>query len=247
MESNLKRGNRLLFWMMSSLSMDLLIFLLLGICWIIFGPISVTDILAVVSLTFKGLEGFYAPGYVFMVFLIVGTTVLALLSMVMMELYFYLWFYRAIENLREVSRTVFHPAVAVVCSMIPLLGTIFMYFILMDMIKAQEREMDARNMEYKAVPKIILVLYTLVSVCFNFYVLLGSSLDLGLLDMMFYGVGIVGSIFCIFVVYSYICEEREFYKVVDQEIFTSRVEKILAERKLIAVPASLWNEMNKKA
>ena len=92
------------------------------------------------------------------VVLMFGTIVVSFVMAGIFFVYWILWLYRAIKNLRGVTKTFFSPVAAVVCSALPGIGYLIGVFILWDIARRQQKLLDERGIQYTPVAKRDLVI-----------------------------------------------------------------------------------------
>lgn len=100
------------------------------------------------------------------VVLMFGTIVVSFVMAGIFFIYWILWLYRAIKNLRCLTKTFFSPVAAVVCSALPGIGYLIGVFILWDIARRQQKLLDERGIQYTPVSKrhlVILFVFLLLS------------------------------------------------------------------------------------
>ena len=88
-----------------------------------------------------------------------GTIFVWVVMWVLFNVYWILWLYRAIKNLRCLTKTFFSPVAAVVCSALPGIGYLIGVFILWDIARRQQKLLNERGIQYKPVSKRVLVIF----------------------------------------------------------------------------------------
>lgn len=88
-----------------------------------------------------------------------GTIFVWVVMWVLFNVYWILWLYHAIKNLRCLTKTFFSPVAAVVCSALPDIGYLIGVFILWDIARRQQKLLNERGIQYKPVSKRDLVIF----------------------------------------------------------------------------------------
>lgn len=92
--------------------------------------------------------------------LMVGAIVMTFVTYALCFVYRILWFYRAIKNLRCLTKTTFSPNVAIICTaLLPVIGLIPDVFILWDIARRQQKLLDKRGIQYTPVTRCNLVIF----------------------------------------------------------------------------------------
>jgi uncharacterized Tic20 family protein len=80
---------------------------------------------------------------------------------VLFSVYWILWLYRAVKNLRCLTKTFFSPAAALVCTILPDIGYFIGIFILWDIARRQQKLLDVLGIQYTPVARRDLVLFVI--------------------------------------------------------------------------------------
>lgn len=156
MQDNYQRGKHVIFWTklyyIFGIAFNLLFALLIHLC----GDFSNFD------------ETMFTQG--FMTKAILAAFAFMLFSFVVFAffvvyyIFWILWLHREGTNLRVVSKTDFPPALAVFCTSIPVIGGIFDYFILRDIIRAQGNALRAYGKPAAPMPNLDLTIFFVATI-----------------------------------------------------------------------------------
>lgn len=234
MEDNTQRGKRTLFW----LKLTFALFILVGVLALVFfGMLTGSNILE------PGGEGDitdfdFATFIVLALFVIVAGN--SSIVWCVSGIFWLTWLFKITKNLRTVTTTTFGPWVAVICSSLPYVGTIFHYFIFKNLAKRTEEVLASKqSTEYPSVARIVNQAKPVPMNLINGFLIM--SILSGLVTVVKNESAVV-VLAAVFGVVSYICylksfaaliqEEKVLFDACQEEMIQSKVDRVLREREI---------------
>jgi hypothetical protein len=172
--------------------------------------------------------------YMFMAAVVpmIGTMAVCFILFWIFLVYWMLWLYRAIKNLRCLTTTTFSPNVAVVCStFLPYIGHIFDVFILRDIARRQQKLLDERGIQYTPVTRRDLVI-------FFAFILVTIVVAMAEIAASWFGcfavcAAIIGlMVSCLRVLRPCVEQGNMLYKLNEEDVLRAKVDEVLREREI---------------
>lgn len=226
MESNESRGKRALWWMKFTFVLSIFIgamalFLIFGISWDGLGEKSQNPAgVMLYTLTF-----FLA----FFIFILVWSIA---------QIFWLLWMFRSVKNLRKLTNTAFSPWGAVICSCLPYVGFLIHYFVFKNLVQQIEVTLNGYwKSPSKTASEILENLQPVNMNLVNGFVIMAvlSGAVNFIRDTNFSAV-----LTLVFSVVSFVCyiksldalikEERSLFEIYNDQLLRQKVEQVLRER-----------------
>lgn len=246
MQDNTKRADRVLFWVK-------VIFILFVVLWVqyVLGVISVIFLFGDLFTVFAGM---------FCVVLTFCICAGIFISAITFCISYLSWLYRAVSNLRLLTKTQFSPAGAVLLTCIPFIGYFLNYLIFRDLAKNQERYMRQRGILKERFPRRILDAWIIASLLLLIIVFVDPQ-HLGFLTVIFTTFDYNGNnaveflektlIVVIPILYimsfsAYVKQERELFRIHTEELFRRHVDEVIREREIERAADMLRKNQNEE-
>ncbi len=221
MEENTLRGKRTLFWMKVCLVLGILTAILCGAMYLGYGEIFQMENPTPDS--FQGGFGFLALVLFILLFGFVGSIAVSVEA-----LFWLLWTYRAVKNLRVLTTTQFSPVVAVLLGVVPYIAVLH-FFVFRDLVAKQQGELVRRGIGFTLVPQNLVNGWALLCLVGIVAALTSESVA-----VLTFG-AICG--FASYIAYMkafaiYIEGEHRLFEAYKDEEFRKKVDQVLREREI---------------
>lgn len=235
MQDNSVHGKRLVFWLKFTLAVVAAEVLMVALAYGLFGEFFQSTEPA--SLQMSG-------SFFVLVLLIAMSAMVLVISVLISVVYWFLWLYRAVKNLRCLTTTTFSPWGAVICSIIPWVGQVLDYFILKDMRRAMEGVLQERGMNFAPIPMRFLNAWLIFTIASGILSFCGGSMTLTIVSSLF---ALVAYICAIKVVEMYVSQETVLLQNYQGEELRKKVDEVLREREIEKAASEVQAAMYEKA
>lgn len=215
MKNNLSRASRCLFWLKVDFVLLLLLSIIMAIFINLFGIKESIDPDTFMALDILGLS-------LFLFFICIVFSIL--ITLIISFIYWIKWLYRAIENVNDYSKTIFSPLLSVILSIIPVIGSIFHFFILKDLVRKTELWLHNQKIRVVKMKHVLInswfILMILNTVVDQFFEMDVFRSVLGLTTLGLY----------IAILFKYVQYESKLSKASHEEEIRKQVEAVLEQR-----------------
>jgi uncharacterized Tic20 family protein len=160
-----------------------------------------------------------------------GALVVSALMGVLFSVYWILWLYRAVKNLRCLTKTFFSPAAALVCPILPDIGYFIGIFILWDIARRQQKLLDGRGIQYTPVTRRAVAIFIVFMLLGNIVVYeeVGATWP-GCFAACASLIGIMVS--WLRVLRPCVEQGNMLYKLHEEDVLRAKVDEVLREREI---------------
>lgn len=216
---NSVRGARTLFWMKAFFVVSMVVIALgYSIFHFTQGPMDSPESQATTAM-----------GMILTVLGLIAAFICMMVVIIALVVYWVKWLFRSTQNLHKLNPSSLEPWLATVLCCIPFVGQIIHYFVLRNLVKGVQTELDSRNVQYAPVSLTMMNLYLV----FTVVAALLASFS-GVSEIVFAGqvLGFVALALYIRVFAIYAEQEKLLFKAHEEEVLRQKVDQVLREREI---------------